>query len=131
MIWADSRQEMIDQYGGKVLPKSVTFIPSTLYDNKILMREDPSYLSNLLALPRVERERLLGGNWNVKSSAGNIFRREWFPIVKAIPPRTGRKIRYWDRASTKPNPENKDPDWTRGLKLYKYADGTFVVVDLC
>lgn len=32
--------------------------------------------------------------------------------------------------STKPNEGNKDPDWTRGLKMYKYPDNTFVVVDL-
>ena len=37
----------------------------------------------------------------------------------------------WDRAATKPSETNKDPDWTRGLKMYKYSDGSFVVVDLC
>ncbi len=127
IIWANSREELTAQYG-EVLPKSVTFIPSTIYDNRILMRQDPSYLSNLMALPRVERERLLGGNWNVRASAGNIFKREWFKEFIDREPTTGyvSKIRYWDRAATKPNPDNKDPDWTRGVKLYRMANGKFV-----
>ncbi len=32
--------------------------------------------------------------------------------------------------STKPNPANRDPDWTRGLRLLKYPNGLFVVFDL-
>jgi predicted phage terminase large subunit-like protein len=59
-----------------------------------------------------------------------MFRREWFPIVDQIPGGWISCIRFWDRAATQPSDSNKDPDWTRGMKLYKYADGTFVVADL-
>ncbi len=132
--WADSKEEIYEQFGRgpEIQPKSFTFIKSDVYDNQILLKADPGYLANLMALPRVERLRLLGGNWNVKATAGNVFRREWFKEYVNSEPTTGyvSKIRYWDRAATKPNPENKDPDWTRGLKLYRMANGTFVVAGL-
>lgn len=132
IVWADTPEEIYAQYGHgpEIQPKSVTFIPSKLQDNKILMQKDPAYLGNLLALNRVDRMRLLEGNWNVRASSGSLFKREWFPVVDAIPNGWIQSIRFWDRAATKPNETNKDPDWTRGLKLYKYSDGTFVVVDL-
>lgn len=130
IIWADSKEELIEQYGEKQIPKSLTFIPSLVYDNKILMEKDPTYLSNLMALARVDRMRLLGGNWNVRPAAGNFFKREWFPVVDSIPGGWIQETRFWDRAATKPNESNKDPDWTRGVKIFKYYDGTFCVVDL-
>lgn len=132
IIWADTKDEIHHQYGNdeKIQPKSVTFIAATLQDNKILMQKDPAYMANLLALPRVDRMRLLGGNWNVRATAGSMFQRDWFPVIDAIPSGWLRCVRYWDRAATRPNESNKDPDWTRGLKLYKYPNGTFVVSDL-
>lgn len=131
-IWADTKEEIFAAYGAgeEIQPKSVTFIPSKLQDNKILMKKDPSYLANLLAQDRVTRARLLDGNWNVRASAGSYFRREWFEVIDAIPAGFMKVCRYWDRAATKPNESNKDPDWTQGLKLYKYPNGTYVVADL-
>ncbi len=65
IIWADS-PEGLAQYtspdGTPIPPKSVTFVPAKLSDNPALMAADPGYLANLMALPTVERERLLGGN---------------------------------------------------------------------
>lgn len=132
MIWADSAEELYNKYGRgeDVMPTSITFIPSKLDDNKILMSKDPRYRANLLAMNRVDRARLLDGNWNIRASAGMIFRREWFTILDAVPSAWIQQCRYWDRAATKPNETNKDPDWTRGLKMYKYPNGTFLVVDL-
>lgn len=129
-IWADTKEELVRTYGKDQQPKSLTFIPALIRNNKILMEKDPSYLSNLMALSRVDRERLLDGNWNVRASAGMMFQREWFTVVDAIPSGWVQSVRFWDRAATKPNESNKDPDWTRGLKLYKYGDGSFVVADL-
>lgn len=130
--WRDSKEEIFEEFGRgpEIIPMSVTFIPSKVYDNKILMAKDPTYLGKLLALGRVERMRLLEGNWNVRASAGNYFRREMFQIVEVLPPASGRSIRYWDRAATKPHPGNKDPDWTRGVKLVALADGRFCVTNV-
>lgn len=115
LIWGDSRQELIDKYGADELPKSLTFIPATIHDNKILLQKDPGYLANLRALPRVDRERLLGGNWKIRPAAGLYFRREWCEIVD-IAPAGLDTVRYWDLAATEKT-ENNDPDWTVGVKL--------------
>lgn len=132
IIWASNKEELFEKFGRgpEILPKSATFIASTVYDNKILLGKDPSYLANLNALSRVERLRLLGGNWNVREAAGMMFQRQWFRVVDAIPSGWIQSVRFWDRAATKPSETNKDPDWTRGLKLYKYPDGRFIVADL-
>lgn len=131
-IWADSKEEIYEQYGRgiDVQPKSVTFIASKLQDNAILMEKDPGYYANLLAQNRVDRARLLDGNWDVRAIAGMLFQRQWFPIVDSVPPGWIQIVRFWDRAATKPNEVNKDPDWTRGLLLYKYPNNKYCVADL-
>lgn len=129
LIWADTKEELIKEYGPNQLPKSFTFIPAKIQDNKILMDKDPAYLSNLMALSRVERMQLLEGNWNVRSAAGTIFQRAWFEILPAIPSGWCRMVRSWDKAATKVNEGNKDPDWTRGVKIFKYPNNTYIVVD--
>ncbi len=45
------------------------------------MAADPSYLASLMALPTVERERLLGGNWKIRPAAGLLFKRGWVQVV--------------------------------------------------
>lgn len=128
IIWGDTKEELEAKYPPpRYIPKSFTFIASTIYDNKILMAADPGYLANLNAMARVERLRLLGGNWNVRATAGLIFQREWFEVIDTLPAGYVRVIRYWDKAATKPHEGNKDPDWTRGVKVYKYKDGSFVI----
>jgi hypothetical protein len=74
LIWSDSRSELEAKYPGQIA-KSVTFVPAKLADNNTLMEKDPSYLANLLAQPRVERERLLHGNW--KTSENSIVDLSW------------------------------------------------------
>lgn len=130
MVWADTREELLQRYGTQQQPKSFTFISASLQDNKILMEKDPSYLSNLMALARVERERLLGGNWNVRPSAGDYFQREWFKIIDAIPPGWSRCVRYWDKAATRPSESNPDPDYTAGVLIYSYPNGQWVIADI-
>ena len=126
LIWADSKEELIEQYGADARPKSLTFIVASLYDNKILMEKDPDYLANLESLPRVERERLLGGNWKVRPSAGMYFKRSNMEVVDALPPMI-KVVRYWDRASTEKT-ETNNPDWTVGLKLGLGKDGYHYVM---
>lgn len=130
LIWGDSKEELKNQYGADCLPKSVTFIPSKLEDNKILVEQDPGYRANLRAMNRVDRLRLEGGNWNVRASAGMLFQREWFPIVDQIPEGWIMAMRFWDRAATKPHEGNKDPDWTRGLLLLRYPGKYWLIADL-
>jgi predicted phage terminase large subunit-like protein len=132
LVWGNSRDEILKRYGhgSSIQPKSLTFIPSKLSDNKILMQKDPAYEANLLNLGEVDRKRLLEGNWNVRPQAGNFFRREWFEIVPVIRGGWKAQVRFWDRAATRVTPQSPDPDWTRGLKIAAYPDGTFLIVDL-
>ncbi|MEM0167476.1 MAG: phage terminase large subunit [Thermoplasmatales archaeon] len=125
--WASTKEELQNKYPTS-LPKSFSYIPASVFDNKKLLEADPGYLANLHALSRVERERLLHGNWNVKSTAGLYFKKEYFEIVDAIPP-TRQKIRYWDRASTKKT-ENNDPDYTVGIKIEKDLNNILYVTDM-
>jgi predicted phage terminase large subunit-like protein len=92
--WSDSPERLKEKYG--VEAKSFTFIPAKLDDNKILMDSDPGYKASLLALPRIERERLLGGNWNI-SEAGGIFQIDWFQRYKDLP-QGGYYAQSWDTA---------------------------------
>lgn len=43
---------------------SRTFVPSTIFDNQILLRNDPNYLGKLASLPEKERNALLYGDWD-------------------------------------------------------------------
>jgi predicted phage terminase large subunit-like protein len=117
LIWSDDRRDENS--------KSVTFIPSKLEDNKILMEKDPGYRANLMALPYVDRMRLLGGNWKIRAAAGTMFRRDWFETVEALPTDT-RSVRYWDRAAT----EKKDAAFTAGVKIHRDQKGVFYVSDV-
>lgn len=124
ITWADTREELIERFGPDTLPKSVTFIPAKLADNRILEDKDPGYRANLQALSRVERMQLLDGNWNVTPAAGLYFQRSWFEVVDALPAGL-RWIRYWDRAGTK-----GDGDYTVGLKLGRSKEGVFYVAHI-
>lgn len=127
IIWADTKKELTEEYGKDELPKSVTFIPASVYDNKILMDKDPGYLANLRALSLVDRCRLLECNWKIKEAAGNVFKRDWFDIVDELPDNIIRSIRYWDMAATEKNKTNKDPDWSAGCKMARLKDGRILI----
>lgn len=129
VIWADTKEELIEKYPltGK-FAKSFTFIHSKITDNKILLDKDPQYLANLHSLDRVERGRLLEGNWKIKAAAGMYFKSYWFEHVD-VAPRFVKRIRYWDRASTKKTDTN-NPDWTAGVLMSIDDRGVFYVEDV-
>lgn len=54
--------------------KSRIFVPSTVFDNKILLENDPEYLTRLASMPEQERNALLYGDWDTFS--GQVFT-EW------------------------------------------------------
>ncbi len=129
LIWADEPEELRRRYRDSE-PKSLTFIPARLEDNRVLMERDPGYLANLLALPMVERERLLKGNWHIQPSGGKVFNRAWFEIVPAqMVAEEGEECRFWDFAATAKKLAGDDPDYTAGVLLRKTGD-TYTVVDV-
>lgn len=124
--WGASAAELKARHPG-VEPKSATFIFSKLDDNQVLLRKDPGYLSNLMALPLVDRERLLGGNWKI-AVAGNVFKREWWKFADASPAGCHNRVRFWDLAATAPR-AGSDPDWTAGVRMAE-KDGVLYVEDV-
>ena len=129
IVWADTKGELLERFGGESAPKSMTFIPALVQDNRILLERDPGYIANLRALPLVERERLLNGNWNVRASAGNYFRREWFGTpLDTAPADIIARCRFWDRAASEKR-SGTDPDATVGLLLGKTRQGLYVILD--
>lgn len=55
----------------KILKRKRVFIPSSVFDNKKLLENDPNYIANLAMLPDAERNALLYGDWD--SFSGQVF----------------------------------------------------------
>lgn len=123
--WVKARY-IEDLDGNPIRHPERRFIPAGLDDNPHLDADE--YAAALDELDPVSREQLKKGDWNVKPK-GNMFRREWFPIVERedVPSRA-RYVRRWDMASTEEAP-GKDPDWTVGT-LLAYHDGVTWIVDV-
>ena len=107
IAWANSRDEAVQlaidagvaPKTAKIMPKSFTFVPAKLEDNPTLEKHDPGYRANLMALPYVDRMRLLEGNWKIRPEAGLLFPRTKWKRVKVCP--AGLVFaRGWDKAGT-------------------------------
>lgn len=135
IYWADTKEELWEQFNlvtdeQKEEPRSVTFIAATIYDNQALIKANPQYLANLKALPTVERERLLMGNWKIKPSAGLYFRREQLGnILQILPDDVTNWVRCWDLAASEKDEKN-DPAYTAGVLMGKRKNGRYIVADV-
>ncbi|MBQ6679529.1 MAG: phage terminase large subunit [Lachnospiraceae bacterium] len=135
IYWADRREELYDQFNLRTPeeqsePMSVTFIASSVYDNQELLKINPQYLANLKALPTVERERLLLGNWKIKPAAGMYFKRTQLGnILPFVPEDVIQWVRCWDLAATEKD-ESNDPAYTAGVLMGKRQNGRYVVADV-
>lgn len=130
--WSDSRKELEQIYGAGAESGilSFKFIPGTIYDNPPLMKADPTYVSKLKALPRVEMERLLLGSWYARIEAAGYFKREWITEVDYPNIKARQRVRVWDIAMTPPSEQNRDPDWTRGTLVSKDSTGVYTIENL-
>lgn len=77
MRWFDSEEEAridIKRHDLKLhQPLSLTFIPATLNDNQILLKNNPGYYAALSQLPEDERSKLLDGCWLYRPQ-GKLFK---------------------------------------------------------
>lgn len=133
--WADTAEELWEQFNltteaERREPKSVTFIAASVYDNKVLLSTDPGYLSNLKAMPLIDRERLLNGNWKIKAAAGLFFQRvQVGKRLEAIPSDVIRWVRCWDLAASEKT-QKGDPAYTAGVLMGKRSNGRYIVADV-
>lgn len=132
--WGDCPEDlaqftMQDEFGNTVPipPKSLTFIPSLVTDNRALMAADPGYVANLMAQDTVQQARLMGGNWKIRSSEG-MFKRDWFRPVDAAP-RLVRVVRGWDLAATEVEEGRMKTAATAGVKIGVCAKGDYYILD--
>ncbi len=112
IVWSNDRAALEKYATDPRDVQSFTFIAAKLADNKILMQKDPSYIGKLRALPPVDQARFLGGNWDVRESAGDYYQRGWFTeygaseLERILLGQIGEEwqivqaIRFWDRAGT-------------------------------
>lgn len=133
--WADTPEELWEQFDLKTEeerqePKSVTFIASSVYDNKELLKINPGYLANLKALSTVEKERLLHGNWKIRPAAGLYFKKSQVGnYLNVVPDDVIKWVRCWDLAATAEG-ENEDSAHTAGVLIGKRKNGRYVIADV-
>lgn len=126
--WGDSKEELREKFGKDVMPLSFRFIPLTIYDNGVLMKNNPGYLANLLSQPRVNQLRFLWGSWTAREAGASYFDRSWCPIVDHPPVNPIARVRAWDLAASVPTEGgNKDPDYTAGVLLSRDKFGIFYI----
>ena len=137
-IFADTQEELAERfdipkehYSTKIV--SFTFIPATIYDNPIMIEQNPEYLAQLEALEPVERARLLDGCWFARPEGSSYFKRKWVrgengERVKRLVdiPKGCTAMRAVDCAHTEPHENNRDPDYTAFSPLMlKDRDGFY------
>ncbi len=136
IVWAGTRKEHLSR--GVDDPSditSVTFVPSTVWDNPINLEKNPRYVGNLRSLDLVDRMRLLGegdrgGNWKIRAEAGKIFQRSWFPVVDGVSSKPLKTVRYYDFAATSEEEVQRnrsDPSWTGDVKMSLLENGLTVI----
>jgi predicted phage terminase large subunit-like protein len=139
-VFTDTEEEMAELYPsvvnifnqatGKfiyVKPKTITFIGGTIFDNPALIASNPQYLAELNALPQVEKDRLLHGNWYARPEGSSHFQRKWLSNVDKVP-QGAMYCRAWDKAATEPSEVNAHPDYTASVKMAKDKHGFFYLV---
>lgn len=107
------------------------FIQATASDNPYIT---PDYLEGLRQIyDPITFEKLANGDWSIRAG-GSLWRRDMMPVIPRLHTWAIEEIsRGWDLAATKPNPDNPDPDWTRGVKIARVAgikDYDYVVTDM-
>ena len=135
LYWANTKEELWEQFNLKtererLEPRSVTFIMSQLKDNQELLKVNPQYEANLMALSLVERERLLNGNWKIRAASGLYFKRTQLgEILERVPEDVIQWVRCWDLAATEKT-DKGDPAFTAGVLIGKRKNGRYIVADV-
>lgn len=141
LVWGDTPEELIEKYGNPKLPydhedqiKPISFqgLFGTIDDNPPLRRSNPLYKSNLEALPKLDRERLLHGNWFARPDGSSYYDRSNLPELTEAPHNSEfvKIVRAYDVAGTLPHDGNRSPDYFASVKMGKTRDGNYVILDI-
>lgn len=138
VLWGNSQDELFEEHGhglnrdpekGRItfMPTSFRFIPMDIYSNPVLLKNNPSYLSNLLSGTRVSQLRFLQGSWTAVPEGSSVFNRDWIKIVDAPPVNPQSKVRSWDLAHSVKSELYPDPDWTAGVLMSRTRMGKYTI----
>lgn len=116
-----------------VRPKRFTFFFFSIFDNKIGMQQNLTYLSELNSLPEHERLSQMFGNWLSEPKGSSMFSRDFLkgldPKYPSTLPEGAVCVRAWDKAYREPSEKNKYPDYTASIKMYKYKGEYYIAGD--
>jgi predicted phage terminase large subunit-like protein len=130
VVVGTSQAELEEKYPG-ISCQTYTFIAATVYDNPRMRKINPTYVTRLENLKRVERERLLLGSWTAKPQNQGLFKREWCNMIDEVPNDVVDRVRGYDLAATLPSETYPDPDWTACVRMSKTKSGRYVVEHAC
>lgn len=141
LVWGETSLELIEKYGNPDLPddhedqvKPISFqgLFGTIDDNPPLKKSNPLYKSNLESLPKLDRERLLHGNWFAKPENSAYFKREDLVIVNTMPSHSDiiKVVRAYDFAGTLPYDGNRETDYFASVKMAKLRSGNYIILDV-
>lgn len=132
IVWGDTREELQEKYGYDKSPISFRALFGTIDDNPPLQMSNPSYRQNLEALPTVERERLLYGNWFARPANSSYYKREDLTEIVEVPPDSdfSKIVRAYDFAGTLPHDGNRETDYFASVKMGKLHTGDYVILEV-
>lgn len=111
---------MVEEYGETAREDAYRFVfySAGVMDNPYIRKYLPGYIRKLDNMTPEEKKMLRDGCWKAKAEASGLFKREWCTIIPPSEvPHHLQTLRAWDLAGTLPDKgDNKDPDWTRGVK---------------
>lgn len=128
-VWYNTLAEA-EAIHGAGIPRSFRSIRAHVTDNIPLMKANPDYLSNLLALPEIKRRIYLDGSWTAREEEAGYFKRAWVKIVPYPSLFAVKRVRAWDLASSPISTANPAPDWTRGTLVSKDKDSYYTIEDV-
>jgi len=127
-VWFNDRKEAEALYGDQV--RSFRSIRAHVRDNIPLMKANPDYIFNLMALPEIKKRIFLDGSWTAREEEAGYFKREFCKIVSYPNMVANKRVRAWDLSAVKPSSASPDPDWTRGTLVSKDRAGQYTVEDI-
>ena len=128
-VWADTKEDLERIYGIEQKDAlSFMFISANVFDNPIVQKVNPQYVSWLKGLKGVERARLLDGNWYVREEGSSFFDRTWVEEIDWVDEsEVVKTVRAYDFAGSLKSDLNPSPDYTATCRMRLMKNGDYVI----